>query len=669
MNGQHKKKTLFLLNKSNDEAMRLAKDYVRELGVRILNQQGSSALIALATKAQVEAASESGLFATISSQAISEAYLKAYAPEHLQAARIWNALKSPEFHELSKDRSEKGKSWADPEKDPFPPQTVTDPEDLKTAVLEYLQVDEEAFLGQYADGKPRELEGEQFAAYERLLAEIHDPTVAYHVARLVYHLEFPYRDIVLELPTEFFYDFFQEAACWRMQSEISVGVVFVESSLNGGPRFSSSERSTLEAEIVTGLDFLASEAPDAANLTWVCNWQYVTINVANGDDESYESYWRNPAMGQVNYFGNTYSADRDGMDAYREEMRDRNRSAHAFVIFVTPYANDRHAYAGGGRATLANRNNWGNWGIQEIDRITAHEVCHLFGAADEYTGDTGTPCSSCVSTHGCFNIPNGNCGECARPQQKCLMGGNHRRICAYTQGQIGWSDLFVDLTTANVKNAGTDDTVWLDIGDRTFELDTPNHDDRERDHVEGYALNYTGVNKAQVKRVGIRKSSDGSYGGWRLYRVRLWVRGELICDQSSINQWLEDEYLWWASFSCGSSTDIVNRLEVRVTTADVGNAGTDDDVTLYLDGASFDLDNQGHDDFERGNTDTFHVDPGTGLYESSISAIQIHKAPDGSYGGWRLKGLQILVNGATIYNNQSINKWLKDSDRDWFGSI
>jgi hypothetical protein len=249
------------------------------------------------------------------------------------------------------------------------------------------------------------------------------------------------------------------------------------------------------------------------------------------------------------------------------------------------------------------------------------------------------------------------------------MGGNHRRICAYTQGQIGWSDLFVELTTANANNAGTDDTVWLDIGDRTFELDTPNHDDRERDHVEGYALNYTGVNKAQVKRVGIRKSADGSYGGWRLNRVRLWVRGELICDQSSINQWLEDEYLWWASFSCGSSADIVNRLEVRVTTADVGNAGTDDDVTLYLDGTSWDLDNQGHDDFERGNSDTFHLDPGTGLYESSISTIQIHKAPDGFYGGWRLKGLQILVNGATVYNNQSINKWLEDSDRDWFGSI
>ena len=132
------------------------------------------------------------------------------------------------------------------------------------------------------------------------------------------------------------------------------------------------------------------------------------------------------------------------------------------------------------------------------------------------------------------------------------MDGNSPRLCAYTQGQIGWADLFVELTTADTLWAGTDDTVWLDIGDRTFVLDNPNHDDREQNNVEGYALNYTGVVKADVKRVGIRKSADGFAGGWKLKRVRLWVRGELICDANNINQWLEDEYLWWASSSCGS---------------------------------------------------------------------------------------------------------------------
>jgi hypothetical protein len=186
--------------------------------------------------------------------------------------------------------------------------------------------------------------------------------------------------------------------------------------------------------------------------------------------------------------------------------------------------------------------------------------------------------------------------------------------------------------------------------------------------VEGYALNYTGMTKADVKRIGIRKSSDGWFGGWKLERVKVWVRGELICN-SYANQWLEDEYRWWASLSCGSSSTIVNRLRVRVSTADVTWAGTDDDVTLYLGGRSWNLDNPSHDDFERGHTDTFDLDPGTGLYAPMLSQIRIHKSPDGFAGGWKLKGLEIIVNNATIYNNQGINTWLEDSDRDWFGVI
>jgi hypothetical protein len=233
-----------------------------------------------------------------------------------------------------------------------------------------------------------------------------------------------------------------------------------------------------------GLDWLASEAPQAAHLTWVCDWQYASINVDNGADDSTEDYWRNPAMGQVNYHGTTYTQDWDGVANYRGDMRVRNRSSHAIVIFVTPYGTRWHAYASAsvGRVTLANHGNWGGWGIGTIDRIVAHEVCHLFGSADEYTG-SGTPCNTCSSLHGCYQIPNGNCGACARPHQACIMDVNDYRICAYTQGQIGWADLFVELTTANDLWAGTDDDVWLDIGDRTFVLDNPNHNDRERGNV------------------------------------------------------------------------------------------------------------------------------------------------------------------------------------------
>ena len=663
------KRYLFLLGHPTDEAARQARSYLLELGVRVTSQHGTAALVGLATPDRVEAASESGLFATITAGALNAETTKKLDEAQRDAVRVWNTRQSAEFQKLSKDRTEEGKSWDEKGKDREPPHTRIDPRDFKQELLRFLKVEEKELLEKYRREQRPKLDGDAFVAFERELEKrYNDPTIAYELARLAYHLGPEWYEVLADLPWEFIRLFFLEAECWKLESEISVGVVFVESSRAGGPTFSAGTRNTLEAEITDGLDWLADEAPAAAHVTWIYDWQYVSIDVANGSDSSEEDYWRDPAMAKVNYHGNTYGAAWSSVADYRDDMRTRNLSAHAVVIFVTPYANEWHAYAGGRRVTLANRNNWGNWGIGTIDRITAHEVCHLFGASDEYTG-SGTPCSSCTSLHGCYQIPNGNCGACARPFQDCVMDSNQRRLCPWTRAHIGWADLFVELTTADEIYAGTDDDVWLDIGDRTFVLDTPGHDDRERDNVDGYALDYTGVTRDDVKRVGIRKSGDGTAGGWKLKRVRLWVRGELICDANNINQWLEDEYRWWACTTCGASTDIVNQLQVRVTTANVTWAGTDDDVTFYTGGKSWNLDNSGHDDFERGNTDTFDLDPGTGLYRSALGAIRIHKSPDGTAGGWKLKGLRIFVNGAQIYNNQSINKWLEDSDRDWYGSI
>ena len=299
-----------------------------------------------------------------------------------------------------------------------------------------------------------------------------------------------------------------------MTGEMSVGLVFVESSQTGGPRFTTAERSEVCAEIITGLNWLSSQHP-SGDLSWVYDLQFITIAVADGTNGSDESYWRDPAMGEVTYDANTYAAAWSSVAEYREDMRLANWSDHALVIFVTPYANSWHAYASSGRVTLARRNNWGGWGRGSIDMITAHEVSHLFGSADEYTG-SGTPCSSCSTTHGCDHVPNGNCGACASPRQDCVMDGNSQRLCGYTRGQIGWSDLFVELCTADEAWAGTDDDVWIDIGDHTFVLDTVDHDDRERGNVEGYPIWAPWLQQTDIRRVLIRKSPDGFAGGWKL---------------------------------------------------------------------------------------------------------------------------------------------------------
>ena len=114
---------------------------------------------------------------------------------------------------------------------------------------------------------------------------------------------------------------------------------------------------------------------------------------------------------------------------------------------------------------------------------------------------------------------------------------------------------------------------------------------------------------------------------------------------------------------------ITETCVVKITTADVSWAGTDDDVTVTLAGRSWNLDNEDHDDFERGDTNTFALDPQTSFYSSDIHSVRIHKSLDGFAGGWKLKGVEVIVNGTSIYNNQSINRWLEDDDRTWSASI
>jgi hypothetical protein len=92
-------------------------------------------------------------------------------------------------------------------------------------------------------------------------------------------------------------------------------------------------------------------------------------------------------------------------------------------------------------------------------------------------------------------------------------------------------------------------------------------------------------------------------------------------------------------------------------------------VTVTLAGRSWNLDNEEHDDFERGATNTFVLDPQTSFYRSDIHSVRIHKSPDGVAGGWKLKGVEVIVNGSTIYNNQSINRWLEHDNRTWSDTI
>ncbi len=112
----------------------------------------------------------------------------------------------------------------------------------------------------------------------------------------------------------------------------------------------------------------------------------------------------------------------------------------------------------------------------------------------------------------------------------------------------------------------------------------------------------------------------------------------------------------------------VSDIKIQVRTGNRRFAGTDDDVSLRLGpGLSFNLDKRLYDDFERGDRDTYSVpiDAVTraGMTIGDISRVEIHKSPDGVAGAWRLGGIKVIVNGRTLYSNDTIERWLEDNRR------
>jgi hypothetical protein len=114
----------------------------------------------------------------------------------------------------------------------------------------------------------------------------------------------------------------------------------------------------------------------------------------------------------------------------------------------------------------------------------------------------------------------------------------------------------------------------------------------------------------------------------------------------------------------------VTTMTVEIRTSSKTFAGTDDDVYLRVSPTlRFPLDKSLYDDFERGDRDTYSVPIDAavlaGLKVGDISRVQIEKSPDGAAGGWRLRGVKLVVNGRTLYSRDGIERWLEDDHRTW----
>ncbi|MBI4777522.1 VCBS repeat-containing protein [Candidatus Desantisbacteria bacterium] len=235
-----------------------------------------------------------------------------------------------------------------------------------------------------------------------------------------------------------------------MAGKIAVGIILPE-SLGNTENWTTDEVNKVISEIQTAMDWWASIQPDS-RLSF-----YYDIHTPFTDTKSVkissepintsnEETWIKQVM-------NTLGYTESGKDYfyyvfdYNNDIRDMFGTHWAFTIFVADSSNDTngcfpdngfaYAYMGGPFIVMTYDN--GNYGIDHMDSVCAHEAGHIFYALDEYSG-----ASSKTERSGYLNVINSN-HESNPASVPCIMKGltspfaNHQ-VCYYTLGQLGLWD-------------------------------------------------------------------------------------------------------------------------------------------------------------------------------------------------------------------------------------
>jgi hypothetical protein len=229
-----------------------------------------------------------------------------------------------------------------------------------------------------------------------------------------------------------------------LTDKIALGVVLVD-----GPSAATlalADITDIGLGVIHAIEHLYRNAPASAKLVFFAEQKVLTLTVnptsvpgpiaspTPEQLEDREKLWRDPAL-QAMGFHTGFA----GVADYRNALMARpwwgGTPQKAIFALFTKYNTAISAYAFFGRAVINLPQIDTYPGRNHIDRVIAHEICHLFEAQDEYTG-----CDPFKLT-GPFNTPNGNCIEnplMTIGQTPCLMAGNSDDVCGYTKAQVGW---------------------------------------------------------------------------------------------------------------------------------------------------------------------------------------------------------------------------------------
>ncbi len=228
-----------------------------------------------------------------------------------------------------------------------------------------------------------------------------------------------------------------------MVGKVAVGIILPE-SVAGTENWTPDRIGLVVSKIMDGMQWWNEKGGAVANLSFVydirigvdCVYEPITISSAN------HQIWVKDVFANMGYStGNAIERCRQ----YLNDLRASNDAdwAIAFIVADSYFDYDGRfpdsvfsfSYTGGPYAVMTYDN--GNWGIEQMNKVAAHETGHMFYAADEYCG----PYYTCnLGSQGYLYVENGNC-ECETPSSvPCIMRHDEDAVCEFTKGHLGWRD-------------------------------------------------------------------------------------------------------------------------------------------------------------------------------------------------------------------------------------
>jgi hypothetical protein len=228
-----------------------------------------------------------------------------------------------------------------------------------------------------------------------------------------------------------------------LTATVAIGMLVVDGPAEA--QLQPSDFLDITAAALHAFDILYRNAPPSAHLVFLAEQRRTALTllpfivpapvpgqISWEQMESREHIWRDPALQALGL-----QPGFSGIDQYRNQLMTRSWATgppqKAIVAVFTKYNTAWFAYAANGRFVLQLPWATSQVGPNNIDRVIAHEVSHLFGALDEYQ-----PCSP-ASSSGPFGTLNANCViNPFLPQAPCLMNGDSEDMCVWTKAHVGW---------------------------------------------------------------------------------------------------------------------------------------------------------------------------------------------------------------------------------------